>query len=178
MKQPIPDAAPVIFTPIGVIHSAHHVAEETPIQPVYATGCPGQAEVFSEFAAGLRDLEGFSHVFLIYYFHQAGPPKLLVKPFSQDIEHGVFATWAPCRPNAIGLSVVELVRREGKVLYLDGVDILDGTPLLDVKPYTSRFDRLETLRNGWQDEVDEETAHQRGTRGRLKEMSLPDEAAR
>lgn len=113
----------------------------------------------------MRDLEGFSHVYLIYHFHRSGPARLVVKPFLQDVERGVFATRAPCRPNAVGLSIVELVRREGNVLHLDGVDILDGTPLLDVKPYTARFDRIESTRNGWQDEVDEETARERGKRG-------------
>lgn len=88
-----------------------------------------------------------------------------MKPFLQEIERGVFATRAPCRPNTIGLSVVELVRREGNVLHLDGVDILDGTPLLDVKPYTAKFDCIQTTRNGWQDDVDDTTASQRGRRG-------------
>jgi len=157
--------AVITYHPIGVIRSEHVAVEETPIQPTYAKGCKGRAEVFPEFAAGLRDLEGFSHVYLIYHFHQAGPAKLMVKPFLQDVERGVFATRAPCRPNAIGLSVVELVRREGNVLHLGGVDILDGTPLLDIKPYTAKFDRFETVRNGWQDEVDEETARRRGRRG-------------
>ena len=155
----------ITYRPIGVIRSEHVAAEETPIQPAYAKGCKGRAEVFPEFAAGLRDLEGFSHVCLIYHFHQAGPPKLLVKPFLQDIERGVFSTRAPCRPNAVGLSIVELVRREGNVLHLDGVDILDGTPLLDIKPYTAKFDLFKTTRNGWQDDVDEETARRRGKRG-------------
>jgi len=90
----------------------------------------------------------------------------VVKPFLQDVERGVFATRAPCRPNPIGLSVVKLVRREGNVLYLDGVDVLDGTPLLDIKPYTAKFDRIETTRNGWQDEVDDQTARLRGRRAR------------
>jgi len=155
----------ITYRPIGVIHSEHLAVEETPIQPVYAKGCKGQAEIFAEFADGLRDLEGFSHIYLIYHFHRAGPARLMVKPFLQDVERGVFATRTPCRPNAIGLSVVELVRREGNVLHLDGVDILDGTPLLDIKPYTTKFDLVETARNGWQDDVDEETAGQRGRRG-------------
>ena len=155
----------ITYHTIGVVRSEHVAAEQTPIQPAYAKGCKGRAEVFPEFAAGLRDLEGFSHVYLIYHFHQAGPAKLLVKPFLQDVERGIFATRAPCRPNAIGLSVVELVRREGNVLHLGGVDILDGTPLLDIKPYTAKFDRFETSRNGWQDEVDDETARRRGRRG-------------
>ncbi|MCX6843607.1 MAG: tRNA (N6-threonylcarbamoyladenosine(37)-N6)-methyltransferase TrmO [candidate division WOR-3 bacterium] len=152
------------FQPIGVLHSEHRVAAQTPIQPVYAKGCRGRAEVFPEFAEGLTDLEGFSHVYVIYHFHQAPTPKLKVKPFLQDVERGVFATRAPARPNPIGISIVELIRREGNVLYLDGVDVLDGTPLLDIKPYVPRFDRTETTRNGWQDEIDEKEAQKRGRR--------------
>jgi tRNA (adenine37-N6)-methyltransferase len=158
----------ITYQSIGVIRSAHVAVEKTPIQPVYAKGCRGRAEIFKEFTDGLCDLEGFSHVYLIYHFHQAEAMKLLVKPFLQDLVHGVFATRAPCRPNPIGLSLVELVRREENVLYLDGVDILDGTPLLDIKPYTAKFDRIETTRNGWQDEVDEQTARRRGRRGYLE----------
>ncbi len=154
----------IIYRPIGVVHSDHTVAERTPIQPVYAKGCPGRAEIFPEFAEGLSDLDGFSHLYLIYHFHEASPARLKVKPFLQDVERGVFATRAPCRPNALGLSVVELVRREDNVLHLDGVDILDGTPLLDIKPYTAKFDRFEPSRNGWQDDVDEKTAMKRGKR--------------
>ena len=152
------------FRPIGVLRSEHRVAAQTPIQPVYARGCLGRAEVFPEFAEGLTDLEGFSHVYIIYHFHQAQPAKMKVKPFMQDVEHGVFATRAPARPNPIGISIVELVRREDNVLYLDGLDVLNGTPLLDIKPYTARFDRIETTRNGWQDEVNEETARRLGRR--------------
>jgi tRNA-Thr(GGU) m(6)t(6)A37 methyltransferase TsaA len=152
------------FIPIGVIRSEHVVARQTPIQPVYAKGCKGRAEIFPEFAEGLRDLDGFSHIYLIFHFNQAGPVQLIVKPFLQDSARGVFSTRAPCRPNGIGLSIVELVGREGNVLLLDGVDILDGTPLLDIKPYTAKFDRLETSRNGWQDQVDEETAQHLGRR--------------
>jgi tRNA (adenine37-N6)-methyltransferase len=154
----------ITFSPIGVIHSGHSIARQTPIQPAYAKGCPGRVEIFPEYAEGLQDLEGFSHVYLVYYFNQAEPAKLIVKPFLQDVERGVFATRAPCRPNAIGLSIVELLRREGRILHLDGVDILDGTPLLDIKPYSAKFDRLETTRNGWQDEVDEQTAKRLGRR--------------
>lgn len=155
----------VIFTPIGVIRSEHTRCQDTPIQPVFAQGCLGRAEIFPQYADGLRDLEGFSHVYLIYHLHCAGEPRLIVKPFLQDVEHGVFATRAPWRPNPIGLSIVELVRREGNVLHLNGVDILDETPLLDIKPYNPRFDRIDTTRNGWYDEVDEQTARQRGRRG-------------
>jgi len=155
---------PITVHPIGVIRSEHVVARETPIQPAYAKGCKGQVEVFPEFVEGLRDLEGFSHIYLLYQFHQAGQVQLIVKPFLQDTERGVYSTRAPCRPNGIGLSIVELIGREGNVLYLDSVDILDGTPLLDIKPYTAKFDRLETACNGWQDEVDEATAQNLGRR--------------
>jgi tRNA-Thr(GGU) m(6)t(6)A37 methyltransferase TsaA len=159
--------ASVTFRYVGVIRSEHVNEEQTPIQPAFARGCTGQVEVYPEFEEGLRDLDGFSHLYLIYHLHRAGPAKLLVKPFLQDAERGVFATRAPCRPNAVGLSIVELVRREGNVLHLDGVDILDGTPLLDIKPYTARFDTIETTRNGWHDEIDEETARRRGRRGHI-----------
>jgi tRNA-Thr(GGU) m(6)t(6)A37 methyltransferase TsaA len=155
----------ITYKPIGVVHSGNVTAEKTPIQPVYAKGCKGLAEIFPEFAEGLRDLDGFSHLYLIYHLHQADFAKLIVKPFLQDIDRGVFATRAPCRPNPIGLSVVELVRCEGNMLHLDGVDILDGTPLLDIKPYTAKFDCIKKTRNGWQDEVDEKTAQRRGRRG-------------
>lgn len=157
-------ASDITFFPIGVIRSEHKEARQTPIQPAYAKGCQGRIEIFPQFAEGLRDLEGFSHLYLIFHFHRAEPARLIVKPFLQDIERGVFATRAPCRPNAIGLSIVELIRREDNVLHLDGVDILDGTPLLDIKPYTAKFDRIAATRNGWQDEVEEATAQRLGRR--------------
>ena len=156
----------LIYSPIGIIHSEHTIAGKTPIQPIYAQGCKGQVEVFTEFADGLKDLDGFSHIYLIYHFHQSSPQvKLIVKPFLQDIEHGVFATRAPCRPNAIGLSVVELERIEGRILHVNGVDILDGTPLLDIKPYTHKFDLFDVNQSGWQDEVDDKTVRKKGKRG-------------
>lgn len=153
-----------IIHPIGVIHSPHVRAEETPIQPNFAEGVPGQAEILPEYAGGLADLDGFSHVWLLYWFHRAGPARLIVKPFLQDAEHGVFATRAPTRPNPIGLSLVRLVRREGCLLHLEDVDILDGTPLLDIKPYVPRFDYRAGARTGWLEAVDEQTAQQRGQR--------------
>lgn len=160
MKVPV-----ITYKPIGIIHSGHLEAQNTPIQPVYAAGCKGRAEIFPEFEEGLSDLDGFSHIYLLYYFHKAGPAELKIKPFLQDVERGVFATRAPRRPNALGLSIVELLGRKKNILFLDGLDILDGTPLLDIKPYTARFDRVETTRNGWQDEVDEETVRRRAGRG-------------
>lgn len=154
----------ITFRPIGVIHSNHREAGRTPIQPVFAKGCLGWAEVFPQYAEGLKDLEGYSHIYLIYHLHLAGPGKLIVKPFLQDREHGVFSTRSPQRPNPIGLSIVELVNLEDNILHFDGADILDGTPLLDIKPYSEKFDHIHTTRNGWQDEVDEETARRRGSR--------------
>jgi tRNA-Thr(GGU) m(6)t(6)A37 methyltransferase TsaA len=124
----------------------------------------GSAEIFPEYAEGLRDLEGFSHVYLIYHFHKARAARLIVKPFLEDVDHGVFATRAPRRPNPIGISLVRLTRIEGHVLHLKDVDILDGTPLLDIKPYAPRFDRREDVRIGWLEDVDEKTARIRGRR--------------
>ncbi len=155
----------ISYTPIGVIRSNHMRPEETPIQPVYASECLGEVRLYPEYAEGLRDLNGFSHLYLLYHFDRAEPPRLLVKPFLDDTERGVFSTRSPRRPNAIGLSIVRLLRVEGNVLYIQGVDILDGTPLLDIKPYTTRFDVHQTERNGWQDTVDNTDAETRGLRG-------------
>jgi tRNA-Thr(GGU) m(6)t(6)A37 methyltransferase TsaA len=155
----------IIYKPIGMIRSEHIKPEDTPIQSVYARRCKGRAEIFPDYADGLQDIDGFSHIYPIYHFHRVGPVKLRIKPFLQDIEHGLFSTRAPCRPNPIGLSIVELVRRDGNILYFDNLDVLDGMPLLDIKPYTAKFDCIEGARNGWQDEVDEETARLRGNRG-------------
>lgn len=155
---------PIVYTPIGMIRTGHVRAEKTPIQTVFARGCRGRAEVFPSYAEGLRDLEGFSHIFLIYHFHRAKQTGLTVKPFFQDVERGVFATRASGRPNAIGLSLVRLIKRDGRVLHLDGADMLDGTPLLDIKPFVSRFERITSVRDGWQEQVDEQTARRRGQR--------------
>jgi tRNA-Thr(GGU) m(6)t(6)A37 methyltransferase TsaA len=153
------------FVPIGRIRSEHRIPNQTPIQPVFARGSTGQAVLLPEYEKGLQDIDGFSHIFIIYHLHQAGPPRLTVKPFLQDTERGVFATRAPCRPNPIGLSLVRLVKREGCTLSLEDVDILDETPILDIKPYIERFDRVERSRSGWQEDVDDRTASERGRRG-------------
>src|SRR4030042_6617026 len=99
----------IIYKPIGIIRSEHTITGKTPIQPVYAKGCTGQIEVFEEYADGLKDLGGFSHIYLLYHFHQSSQAKLTVKPFLQDVARGLFATRAPCRPNAIGLRVGALL---------------------------------------------------------------------
>ena len=154
----------IVFHPIGIIHSQHTHSEETPIQPVYAMGCKGRAEILPQFEAGLCDLEGFSHIHILVLLHKSAGPKLTVKPFLQDKPHGVFATRSPRRPNPIGISLVRLVRREGTTLFLEDVDILDGTPILDIKPVIPRFDCRENAKAGWQDHVNEETAQTLGRR--------------
>jgi len=154
----------ITFHPIGVVRTGHTDPDRTPIQPAFAEGCAGRAEILPQYAEGLCDLEGFSHVYLLYHLHRAGPARLTVKPYLEDSERGVFATRAPCRPNPIGLSLVKLLRREGRVLHLEGLDILDGTPLLDIKPYSGRFDRIEASRDGWQEGLDDADALRRGRR--------------
>jgi len=156
---------PLAFKPIGVIHTAHTKPGETPIQPRYAPACKGRVVVFEEYAAGLKDIELFSHLYLVYHLHQAGEAKLLTKPFLQDDVRGVFATRSPSRPNAIGLSLVKLTGREGNQLHIEGADMLDGTPLLDIKPYSARFDQVENARDGWQTDLDDTVAWERGRRG-------------
>jgi len=147
---------------IGIVHSEHVNPSETPVQSIYAKGCSGYIKIFPEYADGLKDIEGFSHIYVLFHLHRSGKAGLLVKPFLDDEKRGVFATRAPARPNPIGMSIVELIKREGTSLYVDGLDILDGTPVIDIKPYTARFDRIETTSNGWQDSVDDITAGKRG----------------
>jgi len=153
------------YYPIGIIHSAHTVSQETPIQPVFAQACLGWAEIRPEYAEGLQDLEGFSHVHLLYHLHRTCPATMHVKPFMDTQLRGLFATRHPCRPNPIGLSLVELLAVEGSILRLKGVDILDQTPLLDIKPFVPRFDQCQDARGGWTDSVNDEQARKRGARG-------------
>jgi tRNA-Thr(GGU) m(6)t(6)A37 methyltransferase TsaA len=135
--------------PIGFIHSPFTTKEETPIQPS-RSGASGRVELLPEYEPGLQDLDGFSHVILLYAFHRAqGGFALEVTPFLDKEPKGLFATRYPRRPNPLGLSVVKLARREGRVLYVDGIDVLDGTPLLDLKPYVPPFDAYPEARFGW-----------------------------
>lgn len=138
--------------PIGVIRSPHLAPAGTPLQPTYATECEGRVVVDPEFEAALADIEGFDRVWLIYWFDRAGPYGPRVVPYRDTREHGLFATRSPCRPNPIGLSVVRLVGRNGNVLLVRGVDILDGTPLLDIKPYVPDFDAHVSANAGWLEE--------------------------
>ncbi len=160
-----------VFGPIGYVRSSYTNLAQTPIQPVYTDGTQARVEVLPEYEAGLRDLEGFSHIYLIYYFHRAKPAQLILKPYLEDVEHGIFATRAPHRPNAIGFSLVRLVERQSNILIVADVDILDGTPLLDIKPFVPRFDYREDVRVGWQEQVGEEAAQTRGRRLRASENS-------
>ena len=137
------------FTPIGIIHSPYATPSDMPIQPTGAVGIQGEVEVFEPFREGLADLEGFSHLFLLYHLHRSHGYKPRVVPFLDPQPRGLFATRAPARPNPIGLSVVRLEGILEGVLRISGVDVLDGTPLLDIKPYVPAFDAPNEVRCGW-----------------------------
>ena len=139
----------IIYKPIGIIHSPFKDVKGMPIQTTAAQGIAGTIEIEPDYAGGLKDIEGFSHIILIYHFHLSEGYSLEVKPFVDDHLHGVFATRAPRRPNPIGLSVIRLVKVEGSILHIEDVDIVDGTPLLDIKPYVPEFDVKEGERTGW-----------------------------
>lgn len=137
------------YKPIGVIHSPFKEPKGTPIQPSGAKGVDGKVEVFPQYAEGLKDLEGFSHVILVYHFHLSKKPSLIAKPYVDTETHGVFATRSPSRPNPIGISVVRLVGVEGNMLHVRDIDAVDGTPLLDIKPYVPAFDAKKAEKIGW-----------------------------
>lgn len=139
----------VIFEPIGIIHSPYTKLHGMPIQPSAARGVEGRVEVDKKYIQALSDLEGFSHIYLLYHFHLAKSHQLKVIPFLDDQERGLFATRAPKRPNPIGLSVVKLIRVEGHILHVENIDVVDGTPLLDIKPFVSEMEAVKDLRIGW-----------------------------
>jgi len=139
----------IIIKPIGVIHTPHIDVKNMPIQPIAAEGIKGYIEVFPEFVAGLKDIEGFSHLTLFYHFHKINGYELVVTPFMDTEKRGIFATKAPKRPNAIGLSTVKLIAVDGNVLHIEQVDMLDGTPLIDIKPFYPRYDNRENVEIGW-----------------------------
>jgi tRNA (adenine37-N6)-methyltransferase len=139
--------------PIGVIHSQYTRATGTPIQPCRAIQSPGYVTLREEFVDGLADLAGFDRVWLIYFFHRAAAAKMSVVPYRDKVEHGLFATRVPARPNAIGMSCVRLLDISNNILRLAEVDILDGTPLLDIKPYVPGYDNYPVKRCGWLDAV-------------------------
>ena len=137
------------FNPIGVIRTPWKKKKEAPIQPVFSNEAEGRVVVYPEFAEGLSDLEGFSHIYLLFVFHKSKGYNLKVKPYLDNKKRGVFACRAPHRPNPIGLSVVRLIKVEENVLYIRGADMLDNSPLLDIKPYVGGFDRPLRPRLGW-----------------------------
>jgi tRNA (adenine37-N6)-methyltransferase len=139
----------IIYSPIGVIHSPFKEPHDAPIQAAVAGDIEGTVEIFPEYTEGLSDLDGFSHIILIYHFHLAKRHSLRIKPYLDSELRGVFATRAPSRPNPIGMSIVRLVNVEGRRLLIRGVDILDGTPLLDIKPYVPDLDAHNTEKIGW-----------------------------
>ena len=142
------------YEPIGRIHSPFESVDGMPIQSAAATDVTGRVELDAAYADGLDDLDGFSHCILLYHFDRATEAaSLAVRPFLDDERRGLFATRAPQRPNPIGLSVVEIDGRDGSTLAISGVDVLDGTPLLDVKPYVPQFDAHSDAKTGWLEET-------------------------
>jgi len=139
----------MIIEPIGLIHTPFDKKENCPIQPVYASDATGHVEVFEKYAPGLKDIEGFSHIYLIYLFDRAGEIELIRPTFLDDEPHGIFSGRHPCRPNGIGMSIVRLKQRDNNVLTVEDIDVLNNTPLLDIKPYVPQFDCIETATGGW-----------------------------
>lgn len=151
--------------PIGVIRTPHQNLKDMPIQPRGAKGVKGEVIIDEAFVAGLADIDGFSHIYLLYHFHKARRVEMSVVPFMDKTERGVYSTRSPLRPNNIGISIVELEGVNGNKLSINNVDILDGTPLLDVKPYIKTFDHVEDCRSGWMEasgaEVDKKRSDDR-----------------
>jgi tRNA-Thr(GGU) m(6)t(6)A37 methyltransferase TsaA len=139
----------VSMNPIGTIHTPFKSLEGMPIQPSGAADVTGTVFIDAKYEQGLTDLEGFSHIILLYQFHRSTGYNLIVKPFMDDTPRGLFSTRAPRRPNPIGLSIVRLVKRENNRLTVQGIDVLDGTPLLDIKPYVPAFDVKKVTALGW-----------------------------
>ena len=135
--------------PIGIIHTPYKEPKGMPIQGKFEEGVIGHVELFPEYEDGLKDIEGFSHIVLIYYFDRSDDDKLVSRPFLEDEPHGIFAIRSPHRPNHIGFSIVKLKKVEKNIVAFSEVDILDGTPLLDIKPYVSYFDSRINVKNGW-----------------------------
>ncbi len=146
---------------IGRIHSPHTSLKGMPIQAKCASGVSGHIEIYDEYVDGLQDLDGFSHIYLFYLFHQAKRTQLRVVPFMDTQERGVFATRSPLRPNHIGMSIVNLHKIEGNRINISSLDILDGTPLLDIKPYIDKFDSIQTSCSGWMQASTEEIEKKR-----------------
>ncbi|MFO8037748.1 MAG: tRNA (N6-threonylcarbamoyladenosine(37)-N6)-methyltransferase TrmO [Anaerolineales bacterium] len=156
------DFGTITYQPIGIIYSPFKDITGVPIQPSAAVGVRGRVEIQSRFQPGLKDLEGFSHVILLYHFDRVDDIKLRVTPFLDDEERGVFATRAPLRPNPIGLSIVKLIEIRGNILEIENVDVVDQSPLLDLKPYVPYFDRPEGVKSGWIEKAKDQVKGKRG----------------
>jgi tRNA-Thr(GGU) m(6)t(6)A37 methyltransferase TsaA len=147
--------------PIGIIRSSFFNLENMPIQPKGAQNEIGTIELEKQYSEGLVDLEGFSHIYLLYQFHMAPRTALTVTPFMDTNVRGVFATRSPLRPNHIGLSIVKLEKIDKNIITVRGIDILDGTPLLDIKPYIAAFDAVQQSTSGWMKGSEEDVANKR-----------------
>lgn len=145
---------PVAFEPIGILHSSHFQQAGTPVQPCFAEGCSGVVELRPGLAEGLQDLEGFERIWLIYVLDRAEFRDLKVVPYLDTRGHGIFATRSPARPNPIGLSCVRVTRIQGHRIEIEEVDILNGTPILDIKPYVPAFDAHPAVASGWMSQVE------------------------
>lgn len=141
----------IVFNPIGTIHTPHKQREGAPIQPAAASTFKGTVELLPEYTEALEDLDGFERIILIYHFHLSNGFNLKVKPFLDKVKRGLFATRAPRRPNQIGISIVKLLKVEGNILQIQGVDMVDNTPLIDIKPYVPIFDSFAQSKAGWVD---------------------------
>jgi tRNA-Thr(GGU) m(6)t(6)A37 methyltransferase TsaA len=137
--------------PIGIIYTPYKEPENMPIQGTFKKNVTGRIELFKQYKKGLKDIQGFSHLILIYHFHRSDKERIVGKPFLEDKERGIFAIRSPHRPNHIGISIVKLEQVKGNILVFSEVDMLDGTPLLDIKPYVAHFDSRRRVKSGWLD---------------------------
>jgi tRNA-Thr(GGU) m(6)t(6)A37 methyltransferase TsaA len=167
------DLQEIIFKPIGIIHTAHKKPSGMPIQPHGAKRFKGTIELDTELMPGLIDIEGFSHLILIYHFHKVKGHKMYVVPFMDDKPHGIFATRAPVRPNPIGISIVKLKKVEGNCIYFEGADMLDETPLLDIKPFFAQFDNRPEAFSGWLDDKENLNVSDFRSDGRFESKNKP-----
>ncbi len=139
------------YKPIGFVRSPFKNLKEIPNQPHYAKHITGQVEIFPEYKSGLKDLGGFSHLVLVCHFHMSSKFHLQVVPSGETETRGLFSTRSPNRPNPVGISIVRLKKIEDNILHISDLDILDGTPVIDLKPYVREFEKLSKVRNGWND---------------------------
>ena len=161
------------FKPIGKINTPYKTKKDCPIQSIYSPDAEGNIEIFKQYADGLKDIETFSHLYILYLFDRAGEIQLIRPTFLDDEPHGIYASRHPCRPNSIGMSIVQLKKRAGNTLIVRGVDVLDGTPLLDIKPYIPKFDIIESATNCWIDGTQyKPMSHRRGSLKKLTDGLL------